>query len=204
MSKANTFLARLPASAPADLADDIRSAFGIVDRFKGIVAEISADRRFTAEGRQERINEALKTKALGHMRQMESKVDGLIAGSKAEHAKFKPAAPDKSDLYSEMQRREVRDYLRSLSEVDRLRVVYGTDDPLIREAIAHAPAVLSGLSEEHKGRVVDTLVQSVYGERAARLDEIDEGLMTARGALQVAAEDLRREAGLDPAQYAAL
>ncbi len=131
---------------------------------------------------------------IAHLRQLHGDVSQRLKALEAERASFLPKA-DRSDLFGEMQRQEIRTWLRSLSDGERMRAAMSDD--IIREAVALAPAALSGLDAERHGHVVNALVEARHGERVAKIVYESEVLQTADVAIREAANDLHKASGAE-------
>ena len=76
-------------------------------------------------------------------------------------------------------------------------------DPEFREAVAHAPAALSGLTREQKQAVVDAMISETHSERVEFNQRGIAMLTEAATAIDEAAADLRRESRLTEVEFEA-
>lgn len=83
-----------------------------------------------------------------------------------------------------------RGWLRSLDENSRRRVALETKDPLLRDAVIHAPAKLSGLQPNIKQTVIENIVQDTSWSQLVALNSLGDGLENVQAAIAVA-ETLR-------------
>jgi hypothetical protein len=202
-NKADQLISRLSPRLGADIHNEVRLAFGIVNTVRESVARIVADKRFSAEGHKDQIRQALAKGPLAHLDQIRSKIAGPIEALKAERAKF-VIDPDRADTFAEMQRQEARAWLRQLPDGERLRVALESTETVIKEAIAMAPAQLSGLPADVKQTVFDGLLTERYGVKLENNTHLLEAYGEALIAVEEAGHDLRREVNLSPQDFAAL
>ena len=197
--KAEQFVARLNADAEDTLPGEVRIAFGIAEGFAAKFAQIKADNRFSSQGHSSEIKKALAAGPLDHLKQIHRGVDRRLGNLRSELASFQPKLPDRSDTFGELQRRELREFLRNQKEGERRRLAL--EDPAFREAVAHAPAALSGLSQSTKDEVVAAIVEATHGARAEFNRRGISMLEEARTALSEAIADIRRQSGLSEREF---
>jgi hypothetical protein len=170
------FLSRVPTSATGH-REKITAAVAIANRAQDAYADIRNDARLSAVGRAEKLREAAATWGNnGHLAQIRESTARDLAKVRSERASMVLPAPDRADLFGELQRAEVRQMLRGLTESERTQVAL-SGDKTVQMAIAHAPAALSGLDEQIKGRVVDTVLAATHGARLAELDVVENELV---------------------------
>ena len=190
------FLKRLaPESAEYKLVQD---AFGLSANLKIKLDAIRLDADLSAEGRAKKAKQEALGHPLGHLKQLHSRVTAMQADTANLRKSLAPPPPDRADTYGELERRELRDFVRSLPPAERLRVVMG--DPVITEAVLLGHAQLSGLSPEQLSTVKDSYVQRVHGERLAGIERREATVAVVKDALATATGEFRREAGLTEAE----
>ncbi len=189
-----TFLARLPQDAIEE-REIIETAFRIVDVLRGKATEIRSNTHLTKVGQDEQVKIAAKGGLAEQFKQLQSRAARMTEHASNLRQGFKLKPLDKADLVGELQRREMRDFLRSQPEDKRIRIAL--EDPNFSEAIIHAlsPA-LSGLSPEVHARVKHAAIERAYGPQMRGLAQREELNETVTNALQVAAMQFRNEAGL--------
>ncbi|WP_144259580.1 hypothetical protein [Methylocystis sp. ATCC 49242] len=198
--KAEMFIGRLPAGHPVDLADLIPSAFGVVDGFREKARAIRADPTLSKIGADAAVEKALKSGPVAHLSQMKASVDKRLADAVKQRGVLRDRVL-KAENFPEARKTEVRTWLRSLPEIERLKLVSSTNDPLISEAVLGAPHYLSGLPQDVWSRAADAAVEAAYSEPLAQIAMLERSYSEARAALQVAADDLRRESGFDTKDF---
>ena len=111
---------------------------------------------------------------------------------RAERDSFKAAVLKRADdPLAEMRAAEIRTMLRGLPETDRLRLATG-DDPEIRDAIALATPVLSGVPVVVHERIVDKIVSTRFQTRSAELASLEDESEAVLAAATVAGDFIAR------------
>jgi hypothetical protein len=199
--KAEQLVSRLSPRLGADIHNEVRLAFGIAGTVRENVARIVADKRYSQDGHRDQIKQMLGKGPLAHLDQIRAKLQKPVEALQAERATFVIEA-NRTDTFAEMQRAEVRGWLRSLPDADRIRVALETKETMIREAVAMAPPQLSGLPQDIKQTVFDGLVTERYGEKLANNTRLLEAYQAAMIAVEEAGHDIRREANLSDRDFA--
>jgi hypothetical protein len=201
--KAEQLVSRLSPRLGADIHNEVRLAFGIAGTVRENVARIIADKRYSPEGHKDQIKQMLGKGPLSHLDQIRTKLTKPMEALKAERATFVIEA-DRTDTFAEMQRQEARAWLRSLNDSERLRIALESKETVIREAIAMAPAALSGLPADIKQTVFDGLLTERYGVKLENNSHLLEAYEEALVAVEEAGHDIRREVGLSDRDMADL
>jgi hypothetical protein len=187
---------RLPAGAPAHYAENIEVVFGLAANFNAKAAEIQANPSLTEVGKAEAVKKLRAGTPSEHFSQIKHSVAKEFGRIDEQRAALHPKAPDRADVVGEMQRREVRDWLRGLPEAERMRVALETKDDLIKDAVMFAPAELSGLQPNIKQTVIENIVQENYGSQLAKLNSLADGLENVQAAIAVAEMQIAKLPGL--------
>ncbi len=198
--KANQFLERMPAGTFDHVRESVTTAFGVAAGFKEKVEKIVADKRLSDTGHKEKIVDVLRGGPISHLKQLRRIAGERLKALEETRAKCQPVL-DKSDMFAEVQRQEIRAWLRGMPEAERLRVAYETPDRMVREAIAFAIPALSGLNDEAKAFVVSAMIQDAHGERLAEINHLSEIYEAETLAIDEATADLRRASGLEQAAF---
>lgn len=187
-------LARLPEHLSDKHRNAANEAFAIVDRAALKISKIKNDTRFTPEYKRKAIDEEVVGGALNEFAQLRSPLEQELTQIRGERGALAPKAPDKTDTFAEMQRAEVRAWLRSLPEDER--VLKAMTDPAAREAVIHAPTVaMTGLSKEIRERLVNEATEAEHGPELERLKMREANVMAVMGALQVARMEFETDTG---------
>jgi hypothetical protein len=187
------FTKRLPATATEE-ARLIEAALGIPTAFRAKATEIRANAELSDVGRTEEIKRAALGGPLEHLRQIRNRAASMTADVKNLRTGIKPPEPDRADLFGEMQRAELRTWLRSLPQPDRIRAAL--EDESVTAAVLHVSPSLSGLSAEMHQRVVEAHVEKSLGPQIRGIQQREEVLETLNAAIEVATMQFRNEAGL--------
>jgi hypothetical protein len=201
MSKAETLVARLSPRLGADVHNEVRLALCISATVAEKAAAIRSDARLSPEGHREQIGAMLKKGPLAHLGQISSKFTKELDALKAERATF-VIAIDPNNAVAEMQRQEARAHVRSLPEIERIRLATETRDPLLREAIATAPRELSGVPADIHTAVRDALLVERFGPKIANNAHLIEAHEEALTYIEEAGHDIRRASGLSDRDFA--
>jgi hypothetical protein len=100
-----------------------------------------------------------------------------------------------------MRAQEIRGYLRSLDNTERLHLLNQTRDADILSAVANAPALLSGVRDDFRAAILERNIREEHGGRLDILDEMEAAVGEVEGAIKVATDDLRRLSGLDETEF---
>ena len=187
------FTKRLPPTATEE-ARLIETAFAIPTAFRAKTSEIRANAKLSDVGKTEAIKNAALGGPLEHLRQIRQRASAMAADVKNLRTGMKPKEPDRADLFGEMQRAELRTFLRSLPQPDRIRAAI--EDEKIAAAVLHASPGLSGLSAEMHQRVVDAHVEKAFGPQLAGIEKREEIADVVNSAVEIATKQFRNEAGL--------
>lgn len=196
------FLKRLPETAKEERAL-VEAAFGIPDTVRGKASDIRGNAHLSPIGQQEQIRAMASGAPLGHLRQIRSRAAGMTADVANLRKAIAPPAPDRSDLFGESQRAELRAFVRSLPEGKRLRAVM--DDPSLTEAVLLAHPALSGLSTNSEDGapsqfdlVRDKYLETKFGAQLHGIEAREEVLANLNAAIAIATQDFCRETGIEP------
>jgi hypothetical protein len=195
-------LKRLPASAAEERAI-VEALSGLPNAIREKAAAIRADGRLSETGKAADVRTMAKGAPLDHLRQLRQRAVNMSADVTNQRKAFAPPAPDKTDLFAEAQRAELRAYVRSLSAGERFRAVW--DDPALQEAVLQGHPGLSGLSTESEGedgpsqfdRVKDHYLQTKFGEQIRAVERREEVVEVLNSAVEIATSQFRRESGLN-------
>jgi hypothetical protein len=141
------FLKRIPTNAPARVSVEIQTAFGIIATAREKIPAIRADGKLSRKGQNTAIAAALAKGPLPHMQQLKSGVERDLASIQSERKGMRRRVTEANE-FTDGQKAEVRVWLRSLTEQQRIGLVHATKDNRIIESITTAPPYLSGLNEE--------------------------------------------------------
>ncbi len=193
-----SFLGRLTPNAPPAVARNIQTSLRLADQFREKAAEIRGDAKLSVQGQREQILVVASSGFADHYGQLQREVEMALTGIAGEIGGLRKRALDLLGDFSPGLQREVRDYLRSLNESDRRRLVLETDEPLVLVSVLNAPTFLSGLNSEIYGHVEQRIVENAFGARLKELEVDHNAWSNAAAACEIAANEIAREAELSP------
>jgi hypothetical protein len=136
---------------------------------------------------------------LGHLAKIRSDVAKRLSDLTAQRGVLRQRVLGGDNFPKELKS-EVREYLRELDPVARMKAV-NSDDPLIREAALGAPHYLSGLPQDIWEHAAAAAVEAVHGEHLEQIDVLETAYREAQAAVQVAMDDIRRAAEIDAREF---
>ncbi|HEY8126221.1 MAG TPA: hypothetical protein VIF88_12485 [Methylocystis sp.] len=199
MNKYSIFIGRLPKGAPQEAFASIAAGWEIHDKTAAQIAAIKSDPNLTSAGKAIAIEKALKAGPLDHLRQLRADVDKRLSDAVSQRGVLRERVLG-ADNFSKALKQEVRQYLRELQPVERMKVL-NSDDALIREAVLGAPHYLSGVPKDVWGHAADAAVEAVHGEHLKQIDVLETAFSETQAALQVALDDIRRASDLPPNEF---
>ena len=101
------FLRRLPESANEE-REMVKVAFGVTEHFLRKVDDIRANKHLTKVGQDDQIRSTALGAPATQLRQIKQRAANLKAETEKLRLALKPKELDKTDLFAEMQRQEVR------------------------------------------------------------------------------------------------
>jgi hypothetical protein len=187
------FESRLPKSASDNARHSVRAAIMIANGFSEKAAEIRADGRLSAEGQSQKLSELkAATSTNGHLVQIRTQAEKQLNSIRAERDGFKAAVLKRpEDPLAEMRAAEIRTMLRGLPETERLRLAV-SDDAEIRDAVALATPVLSGVPAVVHEQIVDKIVSARFQTRSAELAALEDESGAVLAAATVASDFISR------------
>ncbi len=142
---------------------DLESVFDTVSSFLPIVSswrqEAAKDKNLSEAGASAAYRRRIGENVMKEIRNM----DSLIADSKQklEASRVKASQPsyDRQDALAAAHRREIREYLRSVDQKERLSLLMESPDPIFLQAALELPTMLSGIHGTQAQHVRDNYVQ---------------------------------------------
>jgi hypothetical protein len=166
------------------------------------VAQIRENRNLTSQGREQAVVDVLRGGVMEHFRQLQGNVKRARDHLTSQRAALVPKGPDKADLFRESQRAETRSWLARMPVTERMKIALESKNPLVIEAIQHAPdPAMIGLPANVHAEFVRKNLEAAHGPKLKELDVHDEDVANTDSAIQVAAMDLWRAAGMDERRF---
>jgi hypothetical protein len=191
---ASSFINRLGPNPDARHVEHVNAAVTISNNALEAIARVNSDARLSAQGRAEKVKATVaEWLQNGHLRQIADSNAKDVAAIENKRATFVLPALAPDDVRGEIQRGEVRGWLRSLPEAERINIALNSDDPTIKLAIAHATPALSGLKPENHARVVNNMIEQLHGPAIAELAAVEGPVREVEAAVAVAVGLIERE-----------
>lgn len=183
---------RMPARVDDSTAALHRALHGtaeIVKTFHGVAEQVTSAGKYSPAGILEELASHYREKVApvmaDHRRAIEIAKAQLAGRRDALHRR----EVDRSDVIAEMQRAELRTFLRGLPMGDRIQAAL-SGDAAMRDAILGGPAALSGLNEEVFGRVRDAALIEEKPDALRALVDLDEAIAVAQAAVTMTEREL--------------
>lgn len=194
-----TILSRLDRHAAHPSTAELRKAaencFAVAQKFSNQRDEVAGDGRYSAEGKRAQLAE-VRTKSERLMQEARGPIDSAAKGVERLRAQIKPAPIDRTDAVAEMRRAELRTYMRSLKDTERMaKLLSPQPDPAILDAVLDAPAALSGVSDEHFALAREAREKQLYGPQLRAIEALQAVVAEADAAASIARADLANIAG---------
>jgi hypothetical protein len=115
--------------------------------------------------------------------------------------KMAPVTIDKTDLFAELQRREVRDALRAMPEDKRISIIERGEDQVVIDALLSAPDMLIPLPKSVREMATSRRLDDLYGdERKVMRDALEAAELVER-AFDAAKVELQVGSGMSLLEF---
>jgi hypothetical protein len=193
-----------PGSTIARLRQAYLGALDAVDRVGERKAEALKSGKFTEAGATDHVSEFIFKELSPTFKRGRNVIDKAKAEAKALREKIRLEAADKGDLVGALQRREMREFLRTMPDKQRNEYVSkrrDNMDPALALAICELPAEFSGVLETDRNDLIDRALQAQHGEAMTQLRELEEAIEIAESAVETGRDEVRTETGLNPQTF---
>lgn len=171
-------------------------------QFQEKSATLRKNDRLSEKGIAEALSRYVTDDGMPHLAQNKLKAVGAIRRDVAARLnKMVPVEIDKTDVVAEMQRREIRDALRTMPNEDRIKTIESNKHPEIINAVLSAPSFLSGVPDSVRKMAEDRILGEKYGDERKLLGETLEAAELVERAYDAARDELRHAAGLTPFEF---
>lgn len=179
---------RMPASVNEALAPLHRATRGpldLVEEAGRLREQTVATGKYSKDG----INDIVKRHLAGEPARILAEHARNIENAKASLAERranlgKPKI-DRTDVFAELQRQELRAALRGMPAADRTRLALG-GDPAVIEAVLSAAPALSGLNPNEIAMVQKIAVETHHAKESTDLDEMNDAIAVAEAVVTMA------------------
>lgn len=200
----STLKSRFPAHDSR--VSDLKSMFDNVASFGPHVAnwrkEAGSNKHLSEAGAAAAFRNRMNKDIMQTIRHMRSSIEESKGHLETARKKVTQPEYNRDDALAAAHRREIRDFLRSTPDKDRIHLVAGeTADPLFVEAALELPPIVSGLTSQQ-----EQLVRQAYAEKFKPevLDHItvrEEALSVMTAMDGVVRTEFAKHAGLDKKQF---
>jgi hypothetical protein len=170
----------------------VDSAFNAIDAFRRKIADIKSDKRFSEQGHLEKIRETAKSGPLAYFAELRKQIESERKSLEKRRSHFELPKPDRDDVVAELQRQEIRAWLRSIPNPGE-RIKHAASNPDIAMAVVNSPAELSGLVGDGITRAKAFLLEHLHGPELATLRVEAEIVENVSVAIDVAEKQLLNE-----------
>ena len=177
------------------------NVFGVRDKVRAERERLNEDRTLSPFGRNTRLTDFAK-KSARPLADASRPLRQAQRQAEMERAQFLLPPMKADDLVGELQRREIRDTLRSLPVPERAQFVKDLAESDVGvDAILSAPPGLVRLSNLQVDELRQTRLEKLYGPRMAAVKTLEDDLVALRGAVDAASKEIRQAAGLNEFQF---
>ncbi|WP_037436204.1 hypothetical protein [Sinorhizobium fredii] len=198
----STLRQRFPRDARVS---DLGNVFDTVSSFLPVISgwkqEAARDKHLSAAGASAAYRRRIGENVMKTIRDM----DALIADSKrnleASRAKVSQPKYDPQDALAAAHRREIREFLRSVEQTQRLSLLIDSADPIFIQAALELPTVLSGIHETQAKLVRDSYAQRFNPDVLEHIEIRDEALTVMTSFAHALREEVAKHAGLEGNEF---
>lgn len=177
--------------------------FALADVAAAKKVELARPGTLSPKGIAQALRTQLSVGAAAELRKHLEAVEANEAAIRAETERLATPEIDRSDLMGEMQRQEMRTWLRSMDDGDRLARLTAPDaSPQLQVAALTAAPELSGLRPSAIPQIQQAYVEQTAGEALAALQEREEATTLLRMTVETAAATMREELGMSRESFA--
>lgn len=180
-------------------AEKTRHAFERALGFVGVAtakkAELARPGTLSSKGLKRVLRSQLAaTGLLAELREHRAAVDAEAAAIKADRESLNRPAIDRADLLAELQRQEMRSWLRQMAPGERYSILMTGDSRDVMEAALTAAPGLSGITADQRDNLARIYVERVHPEKLQELEARTEVNVLAGAACRAAVMDLEEGA----------
>jgi hypothetical protein len=157
--------------------------------------EIASNGMLTADGQRQALRDELTSKFIKAVARAGEPIAKVKRDVEARRDKLVIKAIDPTNVVAELQRQEIRAYLRTLDLRAKQVIAKTTNDTRLLEAMVTAPPELSGMVGAHLGPLAEEIearyLELTYGPEIAEITAIEAVLAEADAGMQVARQSLQ-------------
>jgi len=193
-----------PGSTISRLRQAYLGALDAVDKLEARKSDALASGKFTASGATDHVAEFVFKDLVPTFKRGRNAIEAARreAGKLRDKIKLQPG--DKTDVVGALQRREMREFLRTMPDKQRNEYISkrrDNMDPALALAICELPAEFSGVLEGDRNGLIDAALQAQHGEAMTQLRELEDAIEIAASAVETGRDEVRTETGLNPQTF---
>jgi hypothetical protein len=101
------------------------------------------------------------------------------------------------DTVAAMQRQEIRTFLRGLPDAQRVGLLLGSPDAQTIAAVMEMPAVMSGLTDDMRGKVQEIQLKKLHPQILELHENAEQAIGLTDSAIRMTLNELRRDGGFE-------
>lgn len=182
----------------------IQQIFEIDSRFRQKLDAVQSDVKLSPKGREAEISNFVRKDLMPQLAAATRPMRKARAHSQSRRSILEePLAVDPKDAVGELRRQEIRTYLRSLPQHERLSAANQlVGDDAGASAILDASPALSGLPEPFYGELRKAVAERINGPALEDLAAIESDFGQGDAAAGIVMNDLLKASGLTPKAFA--
>jgi AcrR family transcriptional regulator len=194
---------RMPTAATAAFAPMQRAlhrSLGVVNETAELAERTTSTGKYSPAGVKEIMSEHIRNKVAPGLAEDRRAIEAAKAQLAARRAEIGTPKIDRSDVFAELQRQEIRAAIRALPASDRFPLVISGDKTVL-EAVLSASPLLSGITPDRIAEARKMAVEANYPAEMAEIETIDEAIAVATSILEMAEMAVADTVGGDRAVF---
>lgn len=155
-----------------------------LDELHSLAEQITATGKWTPDGVRDQLVSHIRAKIAPAVNEHRMDIAAAKDIAAAQRAALGRRQIDRADVVGEMQRAEIRAYLRTLPSNDRVQAAL-LADAAIRDAILTSPAALSGLDDEVYARVREAAIEAEQRGELRVVNDLDAAIVVAEAMMAI-------------------
>ncbi|MDN4988837.1 hypothetical protein QY049_37460 [Bradyrhizobium sp. WYCCWR 13022] len=193
-----------PGSTIERLEKAYLDALGAVDSAESAGRQLSADTRYTEQGRQDQHRSLILNQGVPVFHQGRRTISRARQELDEMRSRLQLPKVDPADAAGAIARMEIRTWLRGLPQGERDKITRSENiDPQIRSAIIEAPAVMTGVADSHVSLLKEKALRELHGALMDEIAELSTAIDVAASAVEAGRDSARIDTGLTVEQFEA-
>jgi len=183
------------------LVDMIDNALTAIDAPKAMKDRVAQIKTLNALGIAQALRGELSRNVVPELRRIRRVAQERRDVVKSQREALAQVKVDATDVVGALQRQEMRTYLRTLDDGERMKLLTDGDDHRMAQAALEVPAAMSGLNGEMRAQVEEAYVRAKHSAALKALDEMGEALSLLDAAARIAIMEIRTHVGMGDAEF---